>query len=292
VTTITDASVQTSDAVGQDLLFLSATVTSGNIGNKFTATAVPLINCEPAIMDDLKLTSATISDFGSVTNQMQLNIINASHPLAGGLPAGNATVFTSADRLVFGVPSSSASKVASVVGSSTQVVVFGYEAGASMVGLNAPARRVGLFLYDTGPGKLTTSGFALLDAALLWAANSNSPPPVNSNPPQVSIGSPANASTFQAPANVTVSVNATSSSGTITKVELYLSNSLAGTDNTSPYSFSLTNLAAGSYSFSIPAAIASSSGTRHGKPEWRRRHMKRSVTHRASVSRFESRVSS
>lgn len=248
VTTVADAAVQTSDAVGQDLIFLSATVTSGNIGTKFTSTPVPLINCEPAIMDDLKMTSASVSDFGSLTNQTQLSIVNPAHPLAGGLPAGTITVFTSADRLVFGVPSAGAAKIATVAGSATQAVVFGYEAGASMAGLNAPARRVGFFLYDTGPAKLNANGAALLDAALLWAANSTTPPPPPT-PPHVAITSPSDGSSFTAPVNVTVSVNATSPSGTITKVELYQNNSLAGTINTSPYSFSITNLPAGSYSF-------------------------------------------
>ena len=42
-------------------------------------------------------------------------------------------------------------------------------AGAGMVGLTAPGRRVGFFLHDTTAASLTTSGRALLDAALRWA---------------------------------------------------------------------------------------------------------------------------
>ncbi len=246
VTTVSDAAVQTGDAEGQDMIFLSATVTSGNIGEKFTNVAVPLVNCEPALIDDLKLTSGEISDFGSITNQTQLNIINPSHPLAGGLSSGTQTVLNSTDRLVYGVPSSSAAAVATVPGNNLQMVIFGYEAGSAMAGISAPARRVGFFLYESGAGKMNANGFALLDAALLWATNSNVPP-------QVSISFPANGTAFTAPASFSISASAFSSTGSITNVEFYQNNSLLGSDNASPYTFNIANLGAGSYSFHAKA---------------------------------------
>jgi hypothetical protein len=49
-------------------------------------------------------------------------------------------------------------------------VLFGYEKGTPMVGLAAPARRVGLFLGDTNAAGLTAEGLALFDAAVRWAS--------------------------------------------------------------------------------------------------------------------------
>jgi hypothetical protein len=72
-------------------------------------------------------------------------------------------------------------------------------------------------------------------------------------PPTVSITSPANGSTFTAPANVTVNANALDSNGTVTKVDFYNGTTLLGTDTTSPYAFTWTNVAAGSYSLSAKA---------------------------------------
>ena len=48
--------------------------------------------------------------------------------------------------------------VAATTADSTRSGVFGYEAGAQMVGLTAPARRVGLFLADGGTTPLNADG--------------------------------------------------------------------------------------------------------------------------------------
>jgi hypothetical protein len=48
--------------------------------------------------------------------------------------------------------------------------VFGYQVGSPMVGLAAPARRVGLFIDSRAATSLTADGAALYDAAVRWAA--------------------------------------------------------------------------------------------------------------------------
>ena len=66
--------------------------------------------------------------------------------------------------------------------------------------------------------------------------------------PTVSISSPQNNSTVAIPSSsMTVSVNANSTSGFITKTELYIDGVLFGTDNTFPYSFSWLPTVVGSY---------------------------------------------
>jgi hypothetical protein len=59
-------------------------------------------------------------------------------------------------------------KIASLEGSPEKAALFGYDRGASMPGLVAPARRVGLFLFDTTSLQLTPEGWALFDAAVRW----------------------------------------------------------------------------------------------------------------------------
>jgi pectate lyase len=71
--------------------------------------------------------------------------------------------------------------------------------------------------------------------------------------PAVSITSPANQATYNAPASVSIDVNASDPDGSISKVEFYNGNQVLGTDNTSPYSFSWTNVAAGTYTITAKA---------------------------------------
>ncbi len=70
--------------------------------------------------------------------------------------------------------------------------------------------------------------------------------------PTTSITSPANGATFTAPASVTINANA-SDNGSVTKVDFYNGSSLLGTDTSSPYSFTWSNVAAGAYSLTSVA---------------------------------------
>ncbi|WP_175574457.1 Ig-like domain-containing protein, partial [Algoriphagus marinus] len=76
----------------------------------------------------------------------------------------------------------------------------------------------------------------------------------NSNvAPTISIISPNSNSQFLKGDNVNVTVNATDTDGTITKVEFYNGNTLLGTDTTSPYSFAWTNLPVGNFTLTAKA---------------------------------------
>jgi hypothetical protein len=72
-------------------------------------------------------------------------------------------------------------------------------------------------------------------------------------PPQVSISSPVNNASFTAPASITIQANASDANGTVTQVAFYNGNTLLGTDTSSPYSFTWSNVAAGSYSLTARA---------------------------------------
>jgi rhamnogalacturonan endolyase len=71
--------------------------------------------------------------------------------------------------------------------------------------------------------------------------------------PTVSLTAPLNNASFTAPTNVTISANAADSDGSIASVAFYNGTTLLGTDATSPYSFSWTSVAAGTYSITARA---------------------------------------
>ena len=71
--------------------------------------------------------------------------------------------------------------------------------------------------------------------------------------PFVTITSPANGSAYSTPANITINANATSSSGTISKVEFFQGTTKIGEDLTAPYSFTWMNVTTGSYALKAVA---------------------------------------
>ncbi|MEW9549909.1 glycoside hydrolase family 48 protein [Nonomuraea sp. NPDC050783] len=77
--------------------------------------------------------------------------------------------------------------------------------------------------------------------------------PGNGNAPTVSLTSPTAGQTFTAPATVPIAAEAADSDGTVTKVDFFQGSTLLGTDTSAPYSYSWTNVAAGSYSITARA---------------------------------------
>lgn len=71
--------------------------------------------------------------------------------------------------------------------------------------------------------------------------------------PAVSITSPANATSFTSPASITINATASDVTGTITSVSFYSGTTLLGSSTTSPYSYTWTNVTAGSYSLTAVA---------------------------------------
>ncbi|MGH9409363.1 MAG: Ig-like domain-containing protein, partial [Vicinamibacterales bacterium] len=97
------------------------------------------------------------------------------------------------------------------------------------------------------------------------------------NPPSVEITSPSAGAMFTAPADITVSANASDSDGTVSKVDFYENGTLIGTAASSPYSIAWNNVADGSYSLTAIAtddlgatttstAVAITVGSAHNNP--------------------------
>jgi len=91
--------------------------------------------------------------------------------------------------------------------------------------------------YKSGMGNSTvTTGVYTIDTA-----------------PTVSITAPTPSQVFTAPASIAITATASDTDGTISKVEFYNGANLLGTSSTSPYSFTWTNVAAGSYTLTAKA---------------------------------------
>lgn len=71
-------------------------------------------------------------------------------------------------------------------------------------------------------------------------------------PPTVSITSPTNGATYNAPASITINANATDNTS-ISKVEFYQGTLKLSTDNTLPYSFTWNSVVAGNYTLAARA---------------------------------------
>jgi hypothetical protein len=82
--------------------------------------------------------------------------------------------------------------------------------------------------------------------------------------PVVAVTSPANNTSVNAPATVTISATASDSDGSIVEVEFFEGTNKLGEDTTAPYSFDWTNVAAGNYSITAKATDNSGAVTISG----------------------------
>lgn len=88
------------------------------------------------------------------------------------------------------------------------------------------------------------------------------PTPVPNQAPTVSLTGPSSGSTYNAPATITLSANASDSDGTVSQVQFYANYQLIGTATASPYTITWSNVAPGNYS--IQAAVSDNGGVSVG----------------------------
>lgn len=170
VTVIDDNVVQTADGLNRGLIVISSTTNSGAVNTKFRDIDVPVVTWEAWLYDDMKMTEAgTNVGYGKYQYDSRAVMNDIMHPIAAGLTE-LVQVFNSDKSLNWGRPSEGANIIACLPGDETKVLVFAYEEGKQMVGLTAPARRVGFFLRNSTPQHLTDAGWAMFDAAIIWAA--------------------------------------------------------------------------------------------------------------------------
>jgi regulation of enolase protein 1 (concanavalin A-like superfamily) len=107
-----------------------------------------------------------------------------------------------------------------------------------------PTIYVGIAVTSHRATTLTTASVS--NVTLQGSAPSN-------QPPTVSLTSPSAGATFTAPASITLAATAADADGSVTRVQFYRGTTLLGTDTTSPFTYSWTNVAAGTYSLTAVA---------------------------------------
>ena len=148
-----------STALADDLMEMAARIRA-----RFRALPVPVLVWEPRLYDEFDMIAGSVygEDWGTRPTG-RVRIEAPGHPLAAGL---TGTVEVGPAPLSFGrVPGA----VATIEGEPDLAALFAYEAGATMPGgSKAPARRVGIFLFNATAAGLTDAGGRLFDAAVRW----------------------------------------------------------------------------------------------------------------------------
>ena len=160
--------VASSDANNVDLVIISSTVTPSAIGGMFQHVATPVIVNQSYLFDDMKMTgSLTYFDYGIATHVSNIKITDPSHPIAQSL-SGTVPVTTANTSLRWGRPGVAADRIARIQGS-FKYAIFAYDAGDHMVGMQAPATRIGFFLDTWTASHMTAQGWTLFNQAVLFA---------------------------------------------------------------------------------------------------------------------------
>jgi hypothetical protein len=172
-----EADVALADLAGKALVMISPSA-SDLLGDRMAELGladadVPILCSRPDLYADLGLAPPGEDAADYVGNATRLEIVAPAHPLAAGL-AGPVQVTRAPGHLGWAQPGPGAVRVAAFPDArkSNRASIFGYERGAPLVSAGrAPARRVGFFIHpDLGP-YFTDAGWALLDAAVRWAAD-------------------------------------------------------------------------------------------------------------------------
>ncbi|MCB0837426.1 MAG: hypothetical protein KDD99_12230, partial [Bacteroidetes bacterium] len=155
----------TSDADEKDLVLVSATIYSGNVNHIFRDVTIPVMVLEPYIFDDMKMTgNVEDTDFGEKEDD-DIDILAPNHYIAlQSNLSGNVKVLDDKKNISWGLPSNDADLIAKV--SSDKYSIFVYEQGDNMVGLTAPALRVGFFFGHDAAKKAKSDGWKLFENAV------------------------------------------------------------------------------------------------------------------------------
>lgn len=256
VSLLDDNQVATSpDFSGNDLIVISHTINPGFIGSEFTNLAIPVFCSNFLLFDDLDIAN-TASRGASKT---EVNIIDGTHPLATGYN-GDLVVYNAPSYMGYGNPSAHAQKVAIMGTKLNRATIFGYETGASMLSITAPARRVGFFLSNQGSAQaLTAEGWELFDASVCWALGGTcgGSTPVNIPPvAQITANGPTNGT-----APFSLDLDGSSSSDSDGSIVSWAWDDGNGNSQLTGTTFSPTYQTAGSYSVTL--TVTDNEGASH-----------------------------
>lgn len=174
VTVLDDNTLVSTSTDKQDIVVITASSDPAVVGTKLRNVIRPVIVLDDGHYTNMGMTglnTTTTKYSGVVASQTSVLMATLDHSMTAGL-TGTTAVQTTATRMVWGTPGSSAIKIASVTSNSAQSTIFAYAKGNTMVGITAPDRRIGLYL-DVAANSWTKQGKRLFEAAVTWASSGN-----------------------------------------------------------------------------------------------------------------------
>jgi hypothetical protein len=158
------------DTLAKDIILVSSTVIATNrVKNELVSLPIPTVVWEMTLFDDFGWTAKKLNtDYGTIFGST-IKIVNDIHPLAGGL-SEVVPILTTAQNITWGKPTANAKIIATVNGDTTKATIFAFAVNDLMINnVNAPARRVAMFLSDESAANLTNDGWTLFELAVKWA---------------------------------------------------------------------------------------------------------------------------
>ncbi|MES1182748.1 MAG: hypothetical protein ABUL60_02980 [Myxococcales bacterium] len=163
VVVVSDAAVTAQSVVGSDLVVISSSAESGPLQAKLKDIPIPVLCVEDA--EFTKMGMASAGDHTAGITQ----VVIVGGPLVG-TASGTLTISSKPGDLGWATPAASAIRGASLPGDGDKLVVFGYEKGAQMTSLAAPARRAGFAIREQLAANLNADGIELFDSILQWVS--------------------------------------------------------------------------------------------------------------------------
>jgi sulfur relay (sulfurtransferase) complex TusBCD TusD component (DsrE family) len=151
-----------------------------------------------------------------------------------------------ANNTIFAAPAT-ISLAASVTANGHSITKVQFYNGATLLGedTNAPYA----FTWSgVAVGTYSLSAQAVYDAGSTVASTAANVTVSNLPPPTIALTSPANNSTYTAPATISFAAGVTANGHSLTKVEFYSGITLLGEDTSAPYTLAWNNVPAGTYS--------------------------------------------
>ncbi|MCZ8519516.1 MULTISPECIES: hypothetical protein [Paenibacillus] len=173
VTIVADKEVTTESAKGYGLIYVSESVNSGKIQDKFITLPVPVIYAEVQAAPQIGLSDEEAYGHLEGSNAAKtLEIKDSAHPLAAGL-SGKVDVYKDNGKMGYATPGEDAVVIATVPGEEQNAAIFAYEKGATKAsGQQAAAREILFYLFNGEEINQTEEGWKLFDAAVEWATGS------------------------------------------------------------------------------------------------------------------------
>jgi hypothetical protein len=174
VVTAVDAEVDSTWADGMNFVYVSSTVSSSNITNKFKNVPIPVIMIEPYALDDMGMSLDTDTTRFFQAFQRNMVILQEDHFLSAGLTGEVEVVDSLEIQSAQAYPGPEGVLIAEYYRDVTDEnmiygAIYAYEKGAMLADSTVAAeRRYFAGWNDKGAGYFTADGWKLWQAAIDW----------------------------------------------------------------------------------------------------------------------------